>query len=83
MFSLKSMTKLEDLTVQSYFHTAGGGNVYTLLRKVRNAEKVSPASASLPAINFISPASAFRHQVQSGTNGHGLVRHFTDFTKKG
>ncbi len=36
--------------------------------------KVSPASAFLPAVNF-GPASAFRHQGQSGTAGHGLVRH--------
>jgi hypothetical protein len=37
--------------------------------------KVSPATAFLPAVNFFSPASAFRHQGQSGTAGHGLVRH--------
>jgi hypothetical protein len=35
-------------------------------------EKVSPASAFLPVV---SPASAFRNQGQSGTDGHGLVRH--------
>ncbi len=34
-----------------------------------------PASAFLPVFNCISPASAFRHQGQSGTSGHGLVRH--------
>ncbi len=37
--------------------------------------KVSLASAFLPAVNFFSPASAFRHQGQSGTSGHGLVQH--------
>ncbi len=35
-------------------------------------EKVSPASAFLLVV---SPASAFRYQGQSGTDGHGLVRH--------
>jgi hypothetical protein len=38
-------------------------------------EKVSPASAFLPAANFLSPNSAFRHLGQSGTAGHGLFRH--------
>jgi hypothetical protein len=28
-----------------------------------------------PVVNFFNPASAFRHQGQSGTFGHGLVRH--------
>jgi hypothetical protein len=37
--------------------------------------KVSPESVFLPAVNFFSPASAFRHQGQSCTTGHGLVRH--------
>ncbi len=38
------------------------------------AEKVSPASTLLPVVNRASPASAFRHQGQCGTAGHGLVR---------
>jgi hypothetical protein len=43
--------------------------------KCRNVrEKLSKASAVLPAVNFFSPAPAFR-QGQSGTAGHGLVRH--------
>ncbi len=36
--------------------------------------KVSPASAFLPAVNFFSPASAFRHQGQSGIARRVLVR---------
>ena len=38
-------------------------------------EKVSMASAFLLVVNSVNPASAFRHQGQSGTAGHGLVRH--------
>jgi hypothetical protein len=34
-------------------------------------EKVSSASAFLPEVSCFSPASAFRHQGQSGTAGHG------------
>jgi hypothetical protein len=71
-------------------HTAGGHrNVGPLLLKflyvtnksLVNAgipkcrKKVSPASAFLPVVNFVSLASVFRHQGQSGTAGHGLVRH--------
>ncbi len=37
-------------------------------------EKVSPASAFLPVINYPNPTSAFRHQGQPSTAGHGLVR---------
>ncbi len=37
--------------------------------------KVSPASAFLPVVSCLSPASVFRHRVQSGTAGHGLFRH--------
>jgi hypothetical protein len=41
----------------------------------RNAgEKVSPASLVLPLVRIIIPASAFRHQRQSGTAGHGTFR---------
>jgi hypothetical protein len=41
----------------------------------RNAgEMASPASLVLPLILRASPASAFRHQCQSGTADHGLVR---------
>jgi hypothetical protein len=29
----------------------------------------------LPAVNFLSPASAFQHQGHTGTAGHGLVQH--------
>ncbi len=36
-------------------------------------EKVSPASAFLPVVIFVSPATEFRHHGQSGTGG--LVRH--------
>ncbi len=36
---------------------------------------VSPATAFSALVNFLSPASAFRHQGQSGTADHGLVRH--------
>ncbi len=32
--------------------------------------KISPALAFLLAVNFFSPASAFRYQEQSGTDGH-------------
>jgi hypothetical protein len=28
-----------------------------------------------PVVSCVSPASAFRHRGQSGTTGHGLVRH--------
>jgi hypothetical protein len=28
----------------------------------------------LPLVRCISPASAFRHRRQSGTDGHGLIR---------
>ncbi len=38
-------------------------------------KKVSPASAFLPLVNWVSPASAFRHQDQSGTIIYGWVRH--------
>jgi hypothetical protein len=42
--------------------------------------KVSTATAFLPVVSCLSPASAFRHRhsgirVQSGTPGHVLVRH--------
>jgi hypothetical protein len=37
--------------------------------------KDSPASAFSTLVNFPSPASAFRHQGQSGTADHKLVRH--------
>ncbi len=33
------------------------------------------ASAFLQTVNFLSLASAFRHQGQSNTAGHGIVRH--------
>jgi hypothetical protein len=39
-------------------------------------EKGSPASVFLTVVNFVSPASAFRHQGQSLSAGHGLVRHW-------
>ncbi len=38
-------------------------------------KKIGPASAFSPTVNFVSPASVFRHQGQSGTAGHVLVRH--------
>ncbi len=38
-------------------------------------KKVSRASAFLPLFHFVSQSSAFWHQGQSGTAGHGLVRH--------
>jgi hypothetical protein len=45
--------------------------------KCRNAgKKASPASAFLRLVNCVNPASAFRHQGQSGTAGLWLVRHF-------
>jgi hypothetical protein len=34
----------------------------------------SSISAFLPEVNFVNPASAFRHQGQSGTAGHGLAQ---------
>jgi hypothetical protein len=37
-------------------------------------KKVSAASAFLPLVNCLSPASAFRHQGKSGTSGQGLCR---------
>jgi hypothetical protein len=37
--------------------------------------KVNPASQFLPLVNSVTPSSAFRHQGQSGTAGHELVRH--------
>jgi hypothetical protein len=46
--------------------------------KCRNTgipEKVSPKSEFPPVVNFVSPASVFQHQGQSGTAGHGLVQH--------
>ncbi len=39
-------------------------------------KKVCPASAFLPIFRSLSPASTIRHQGQSGTAGHGLVRHY-------
>ncbi len=44
--------------------------------------KVSLTSALLLAVNFFSSASAFRHQGESGTAGHGLVRHCPDMVLK-
>ncbi len=44
--------------------------------KCRNAgmpRKGSPASAFLPDVGCVRPASVFRHQGQSATAGHGLV----------
>jgi hypothetical protein len=38
-------------------------------------EKAILSSAFLPEDNFLSLASAFQHQFQSGTAGHGLVWH--------
>ncbi len=38
-------------------------------------EKLSPESGLLPAANYLSPASAFWHQGQSGSAGHVSVRH--------
>ncbi len=43
--------------------------------------KVRTASAFLPVVSCLRPASAFRHlnsgiRVQTGTAGHGLVRHW-------
>jgi hypothetical protein len=40
--------------------------------------KVSPAPAFLPVVNCLSPESAFRHQGQSKTAGHGLVVNVSD-----
>ncbi len=37
--------------------------------------KVIPASTFLPVVIFFSPTLSFRHQCQTGTVGHGLVRH--------
>jgi hypothetical protein len=37
-------------------------------------EKVSPASLVLSLVRVASPASAFRHLLQSGTADHGLFR---------
>ncbi len=49
---------------------------YLMSKKlVKCWKKVSLASAFLPVVNCLSPASAFRYQGQSGTAGHGLVRH--------
>jgi hypothetical protein len=46
------------------------------ISKCRNTGKrVCPASPFLRLINFVSQASAFRHKGQSGTAGHGSVRH--------
>jgi hypothetical protein len=45
------------------------------IRRQRRKERVSPASAFLRLVNCVSPASAFRHQGESGTASHGLVRH--------
>ncbi len=36
-------------------------------------KKVSRASAFLPTVTCVNPASALRHQGQSGTAGHGIV----------
>ncbi len=44
-------------------------NFICICRNDGMPEKVSPV------VNFFNPASAFRHQGQSGTAGHGLVRH--------
>jgi hypothetical protein len=60
-------------------YTAGAGRItsYTsillvfVMPECRNAEKISSASAFSPVVNCLSPASAFRHQGQSGTAGHG------------
>jgi hypothetical protein len=36
-------------------------------------KKVSPASAFIPVVNCVNPASAFWHQGQSGAVDHRLV----------
>ncbi len=38
-------------------------------------EKASSATAFLPVVNRVSPASEFQHQGQSSTAGYGLVRY--------
>jgi hypothetical protein len=60
-------------------HTAGAGRVTSwtfillmfVMPECRNAKTISSASAFSPVANCLSPASAFRHQGQSGTAGHG------------
>jgi hypothetical protein len=47
----------------------------TEMPEYRNTEEnVSPASLVLPLVRHVSPASAFRHWLQSGTADHGLFR---------
>ncbi len=41
--------------------------------KCRN--EVSPAPAFCPVVNCVTQASTFRYQGQSGTAGHGIIRH--------
>jgi hypothetical protein len=45
-------------------------NIFYSILHAGMPEKVNPAS-----VNCLSPASAFRHRGQSGTAGHGIVRH--------
>jgi hypothetical protein len=50
-------------------------NSYVNVGMPNSREKLIPASAFLTTVSFFSPISAFRHQGQSGTADHGLVRH--------
>jgi hypothetical protein len=61
--------------IYPHFHTAVVETYIPLQVNTEMPEKVSPASAFLPVVNRVCPASAFRHQGQSGTTVHGLVRH--------
>jgi hypothetical protein len=61
--------------IYPHFHTDVVETYIPLQVNTRMPEKVSPASAFLPVVNRVCPASAFRHQGQSGTTVHGLVRH--------
>ncbi len=42
-------------------------------------DKVRPETAFFPVVTWINPTSAFWRQGQSGTTGHGLVRHCPAF----
>ncbi len=70
-----------------HVHTAGGGKLYTLKVHRRllmvlflpyetyvndGMPGIKSASAFLPVFNCLSPASTFRHQIQSSTAGHGF-----------
>jgi hypothetical protein len=65
----KNLTKIKFSSIFVHFHDVNRNAGIPECRR-----NVSPASLVLPLVRCISPASAFRHRRQSGTDGHGLIR---------